>query len=323
MAESETVDRAAEPLRVAVLGAGGVGGWYAGELALAGHEVSLLARGDHLEAMRRDGLELRASDGTRHVRPHVLTERVEELGRPELVIVAIKAYSMREIAGSAAKLAEGGAAILPLLNGVDAAERLAELGVPRESLLGGLTMISAAKVAPGVIERRSAFQRVAMGALGGGFGSPASWSARLDRFAAAMRSAAIETVVSARIHVDLWNKLAFLATLAAACGLSRSPIGTVRTAPLGALLLERAVREIVDVAEARGVSLGADAADRTLAAIAALPAAMRPSLLLDLERGGPTEIDVLSGAIARMGRERGIATPIHDTALAAIGAATA
>ena len=97
----------------------------------------------------------------------------------------------------------------------------------------------------------------------------------------------------------------------------------MRTAPLGALLLERAVREIVAVAEARAIPLGADAVDRTLAAIAALPGEMRPSLLLDLERGGPTEIDVLSGAIARMGRAHDVPTPVHDTALAAIGGATA
>ncbi|MEP7382021.1 MAG: 2-dehydropantoate 2-reductase [Gemmatimonadota bacterium] len=322
MTASEQVDHKQDPLRVAVLGAGGVGGWYAGALALAGHDVSVLARGDHLETMRRDGLELRSQEGSRTARPRA-AERVEELGNPELVIVAVKAYSVREIASSAARLAEGGAAILPLLNGVDAADRLAELGVPREALIGGLTMISAAKIAPGVIERRSTFQRVIMGALGGAFGSTEVWTARLERYAEALRSAGVETVVSQRIEGDLWNKLVFLATLAAACGLSRSAVGAVRTAPLGALLLERAVREIVAVAESRGVPLGADATDRTLAAIAALPAAMRPSLLLDLEHGGPTEIDVLSGAVARMGRECGIATPVHDTALAAIGAATA
>lgn len=310
------------PLRIAIVGAGGVGGWYAGELALAGHDVAILARGDHLEAMRRDGLELRSADGSRRAHPRVAA-RVDELGNPELVIVAVKAYSVREIAPALALLAKGGSAILPLLNGVDAADRLVELGVPKESLIGGLTVISAAKVAPGVIERRSAFQRIVMGALGGSFGAPDAWALRLERFAAALRSANIETTISARIEVDLWNKLAFLATLAAACGMSRAPVGAVRTAPLGALLLERCVREIVAVAEARGVPMGADAADRTLAGIAALPTEMRPSLLLDLERGGQTEIDVLSGAIARMGREHGIPTPVHDTALAAIGRVTA
>lgn len=311
-----------EVLRVAIVGAGGVGGWYAGELALAGHDVTVLARGEHLDAMRRDGLEMRAADSVRRAHPRV-TGGADEIDAVDLVLVAVKAYSMREVSPTIARLAEQGAAVLPLLNGVDAADRLAEQGVRREALLGGLTVISAAKVSPGVIERRSAFQRVTMGALGGKFGAPEAWAPRLERFAAAFRSARIETTISPRIEVDLWNKLAFLATLAAACGLSRSAVGAVRTAPFGALLLERAVREIVAVAAARGIAIGADAADRTLAGIAALPGEMRPSLLLDLERGGPTEIDVLSGAIARMGREHDIPTPIHDTALAAIAAATA
>lgn len=321
MTTTDTPVRAGDSLRVAIVGAGGVGGWYAGELALAGHDVAILARGDHLEAMRRNGLELRAADGSRRAHLRV-GERVEELGTPELVILAVKAYSIREVAPDVALLAKQGSTILPLLNGVDAADRLVELGVPKESLIGGLTVISAAKIAPGVIERRSAFQRIVMGALGGAFGTPDALAPRLERFAAALSSAHIETTVSPRIEFELWNKLAFIATLAAACGMSRAPLGAVRTAPLGTLLLERLVREIIAVAEARGVVMGADAVDRTLAGLAALPAEMRPSLLLDLERGGTTEIDVLSGAISRMGREHGIATPIHDTALAAIGRAT-
>ncbi len=309
------------PLRIAILGAGGVGGWYAGVLALAGHDVSVLARGDHLDAIRRDGLELRSADGVRHANVNA-TDDVEQLGQPALVVVSVKSYSLDSIAPAAARLAERGAAILPLLNGVDAADRLTALGVRRESVLGGLTVISAARVAPGTIERRSPFHRVTMGALGGSSGSHEQWSARLDVFAQAFRSAGVETTVSARIEVDLWNKFAFLASIAAACGLARGPIGTVRSAPLGSLLVQRAVGEIVAIAGARGIVLGADAAERTVAAIESLPPAMKPSLLLDLERGGETEIDVLSGAIARMGRKHGIATPVHDTAWAAIGAAT-
>jgi 2-dehydropantoate 2-reductase len=309
------------PLHIAVLGAGGVGGWYAGALALAGQSVSVLARGAHLEAIRAHGLEMRAPDGVQHVRLQA-TDDVAELGRPALAIVSVKAYSLPAIAPAAAQLASRGAAILPLLNGVDAAERLAALGVPRDALLGGLTVISAARVAPGVIERRSAFQRVTMGVLESSPVPAKSWQPRLDAIARAFRAAGVEARISPRIEVDLWNKLAFLASMAAACGLARVAVGELRAAPLGPLLIERAVAEIVAVAEARGVSLAPDALSRTVAAIDALPAAMRPSLLLDLERGGPTEIDVLSGAIARMGREHDVPTPIHDTAWAAIAASS-
>lgn len=307
------------PLQIAVLGAGGVGGWYAGVLALAGHEVSVLARGAHLEAIRRDGLQLRSSEGIQVARVRA-SDDVRELGRPDLVVVSVKAYSLEDIAPAAVYLAAAGAAILPLLNGVDAADRLAALGVPSGSLLGGLTVISAARTGPGEIERRSTFQRVVMGALGGAHGSTEDWAARLGVFAQAFASAEVEATISPRIEVDLWNKLAFLASMAAACGLARADVGAVRSAPNGALLIERAVTETVSVAEAMGIHLGSDAVTRTVAAIGALPAAMRPSLLLDLERGGQTEIDVLSGAISRLGHAHGVATPIHDTAWTAISA---
>ena len=308
---------AAVPLKIAILGVGGVGGWYAGLLALAGHDVSVLARGDHLDAIRARGLELRSADGVQHTRVNA-TDDVGELGKPDLVIVSVKSYSLPAIAPAAATLANAGAAILPLLNGVDAADRLAALGVPSNTILGGLTVISAARVAPGVIERRSPFQRITMGALG----DARPWTSRLELFERAFREAGVETTVSSNIEVDLWNKLAFLAAIAAACGLARAPIGVVRSASLGTLLLERAVGEIIAVAEARGISLGSDAAARTVAAIMALSPEMQPSLLLDLLRGGETEIDVLSGAISRMGREHGVSTPVHDTAWSAISAAT-
>jgi 2-dehydropantoate 2-reductase len=306
-------------LRIAVLGAGGIGGWYGGALALAGYEVTLLARAANLDAIREHGLELRSPDGSvRHARVRV-TDDSGQLGEPTLVIVSVKAYSLAEIAPVAARLGSAGAVVLPLLNGVDAADRLVADGVPQSALLAGVTFISAVRVAPGVIERRSAFQRVVVG-VPSGFSGPSA--TRSESIVQAFRGAGAEASVSPRIEIELWNKLAFLASMAAACGLSRASVGALRSAPLGALLIERAVAEVVAVAAARGISLGADATERTIAAINALPSAMRPSLLLDLERGGPTEVDVLSGAIARMGREAGVPTPIHDSAWTAIAAAT-
>ncbi|MEO8910633.1 MAG: ketopantoate reductase family protein [Gemmatimonadaceae bacterium] len=306
-------------LRIVVLGAGGVGGWYGGSLALAGHDVTLLARDAHLGAIREHGLELRSPDGSVRHAPVRATDDPAQLGEPSLVIVTVKTYSLTEIAPVAARLGSAGAVVLPLLNGVDAADRLAAAGVPRSALLAGVTIISAARVAPGVIERRSEFQRVVVG-VPAGFAGPSARES--EAIVQAFRDAGVEASVSPHVEVDLWNKLAFLASMAAACGLARAAVGAVRSAPLGTLLIERAVAEVVAVADARGISLGADATARTIAAINSLPPAMRPSLLLDLEHAGPTEVDVLSGAIARMGREAGVPTPVHDTAWTAISAAT-
>jgi 2-dehydropantoate 2-reductase len=298
-------------MNIAILGAGGVGGYFGGILARAGHRVAMLARGAHLEALRERGLEVRSPEGT-------FTVAVEAAGDPaemsgiELAVVAVKNYSLGEIAPAARWLVERGAVVLPLLNGVEAADRLIEQGVPGERVLGGLAEISAVRVGPGIVERRSPFHRVVLGEREGGI------SERAERIAAAFREAGAEARASADITVDLWRKLAFISTMSAACGLARAPIGPVREAPLGNLLIERALREVTAVARARGVAVPGDAEARILGFVGSLPEGMKPSFLLDLESGGPTEIDDLSGAVSRLGRLAGVETPVHDVATAAL-----
>jgi 2-dehydropantoate 2-reductase len=299
-------------MNIAVLGAGGVGGYYGGILARAGHRVALLARGAHLEALRERGLEVRTPEGA-------FTAKVEAAGDPgelrdiELAVVAVKSYSLAEIAPAARLLAEKGAVVLPLLNGVEAADRLIASGVPKGQVLGGLTEISAVRVGPGIVERRSPFQRVVAGELEGGI------SERTERIAAAFRDAGAEARASSDIKVDLWRKFAFITTMSAACGLARAPIGPVREAPLGNLLIERALREVTAVARARGVAMPAEVESKLLEFMNGMPSAMKPSFLLDLESGGATELDDLSGAVSRLGREAGVETPVHDVATAALG----
>ncbi|NIP79708.1 MAG: hypothetical protein GWM90_11030 [Gemmatimonadetes bacterium] len=123
------------------------------------------------------------------------------------------------------------------------------------------------------------------------------------------------------IQAELWEKFVFISALSAACGLARAPIGAVRDAPLGEELIRRAVAEVAAVARARGIALSSSP-DRVVERILGLDPALRPSFLLDLERGGPTELDVLSGTVSRLGAEEGVATPVHDTAWTAFSAAT-
>lgn len=300
-------------MNIAILGAGGVGGYYGGILARAGHRVALLARGAHLEALRERGLEVRMPEGTFTVAVEAVGD-ADELRGIELAVVAVKNYSLAEIAPAARLLAERGAVVVPLLNGVEAADRLIEAGVPGERVLGGLTEISAVRIGPGVVERRSPFQRVVVGERAGGD------SERAERIAAAFREAGAEARASDDITVDLWRKFAFISTMSAVCGLARTPIGPVRAAPLGNLLIERALREVTAVARARGVPLPADVEEKLLGFVSGLPAAMKPSFLLDLEAGGPTELDDLSGAVSRLGRQAGVETPVHDAATAALSA---
>lgn len=299
-------------MKIAILGAGGVGAYYGGVLARAGHDVSMLARGAHLDALRERGLEVRTPEGTWTVPVRAVGDAAE-LGAADLAIVAVKSYSLEEIAPAARLLAEGGADVLPLLNGVEAAERLVRSGVPDERVLGGIAEISAARIGPGVVERRSPFQRVVVGER------PAGLSERAGRIAAAFEGTGVEARASADITADLWRKLAFISTMAAGCGLSRGPVGLIREKPLGRAVLERAVREALAVGRALGVRLGEEDVALILGFVEALGPTLKPSFLLDLESGRPTEIDDLSGAVSRLGRQAGVETPVHDVATAVLG----
>jgi 2-dehydropantoate 2-reductase len=296
-------------MKVCALGVGGIGAYYGGQLARAGHDVTLYARGENLATILARGLEIKTAEGSWTV-PIAATDKVEELGASDFAILGVKSYSLTEIAPVVKRVAEAGATIVPFLNGVETTDALVELGVPRQAIVGGVTRISVARIAPGVVERRGAFQSVIIGELGG------RASERTTRIAAAFRDAGIDARTSTQIETDLWEKFVFIASMAAACALARSPIGAVRDAPLGRRMLQRAVQEVVDVASARRISLPAEEAARVLGAIDALPPGTKPSFLLDVEAGGKTELDILSGAVSRYAEAAGVSTPVHDTATA-------
>lgn len=296
---------------VIVLGAGAIGAYYGGQLARAGHDVTLYARGENLAAIRRNRLEIRTPEGFTTVQIGA-TDRADELGAADFAILGVKSYSLDSIGPVVRQVAEKGVAILPFLNGVETTDRLVALGVSRGGLLGGVTRISVARVQPGVVERRGAFQSVIIGELDG------QTTDRATRIAQAFRDAGADARVSNRIDVDLWQKFIFLSAIAAACGLARVPIGVLRERPLGRRLLQRAVQEAVDVARARGISLPDDETAQVVGAIDALPPGTKPSFLLDLESGGSTELDILSGAVSRYAEELEISAPVHDTVTAAL-----
>lgn len=294
-------------MKIAILGAGGVGGYYGGILARAGHDVAILARGAHLEALRTQGLEIRAPEGTFTV-PVQATDDPAALGAVDYAILAVKNYSLAEISPAVRTVAEAGAVIVPLLNGVEVSDRLLAAGVPPEKILEGLTEISAAKAAPGVIQRTSPWARIVVGERDGGA------SGRAERIVAAFREAGAEARVSADITADLWRKFVFIASMATVCGLARSPVGPIRSDSLGRLLIERAAREVIAVARALGLDLGESEPARIMSFVDTLPPTAKPSFLLDLEAGGSTELDDLSGAVSRLGRKAGVETPMHDVA---------
>ncbi len=298
-------------MRIAIIGAGGVGGYFGALLARAGHDVVLYARGDNLAAIRANGITIRDVNGSFSV-PIGTTNSPAELSGSEFAIVAVKSYSLADVAPVVRTLALGGATIVPLLNGVEAATDLERAGVPREQLLGGQTNVSAFKVEPGVIQRALWKERIVVGELDGVL------SDRVMGLVEALRSADIEAIATTNIVVELWRKFNMLCAMAAACGMARSDVGGIRDTELGHLLIERAVAEIAAVGRARGVIIADTQEADIMRGIESLPTTMKPSFLLDIESGGPTELDVLSGAVSRFGREARIPTPIHDTAAAVL-----
>jgi 2-dehydropantoate 2-reductase len=298
-------------MKVIVLGAGAIGAYYGGQLARTGHDVTLYARGENLSAIRRNGLEIRTPEGSSTIELKA-TDRADELGDADFAIVGVKCYSLESIGPVVQQVATRGATIVPFLNGVETTDRMTRLEVPRERILGGVTRISVARVQPGVVERRGPFQSVIIGELDG------STSDRVTRIAAAFRAAGVDAKASTQITVDLWEKFVFIAAMAGSCGLARSPVGPLRDTPLGRRLLQRAVQEVIDVARASGINLPAEESAEVVGAIYGLPPGTKPSFLLDLEAGGPNELDILSGAVSRYAEAVGVSTPVHDTVTAAL-----
>jgi 2-dehydropantoate 2-reductase len=299
-------------VQIGIVGAGGIGGFYAALLSRAGHTVRVLARGDHLAAINTRGLQLKTPTDSFVTHPEAFSDPARLIGCDH-VIVSVKSYSLPEVGPALVAAAKSGSAIVPLLNGIDAAERLAKLGVPKESIIGGFVRASLERTAPGVVELKSAFDVIVLGEL------DCAHRERTTSLVAAISGAGATARESDNILYELWRKFAFIVPMGVGCGLARQPMGPVMATERGRDLIKGAVHEIVGVSQ--GV-LSADDAPRTYGELAAIAPGIKPSFLLDLERGGPTELDLLAGTVSRLGKELGVPTPIHDVATAAFESAT-
>jgi len=296
-------------MKIAIMGAGGVGGYYGGLLAAAGQEVTFIARGAHLQALRDKGLEIKSVHGDLTVSPANATDHPGEIGPVDLVVVATKTYHTDQVAQAIKPLIGAGTVVISLQNGIDAAERIGSV-VGTEHMVGGATWLSAAIEAPGRIGQYSQFRRIALGELDG----------QITRRAQAIASvlsktpAVIELVPN--IKQVLWTKFVFIAAISAVGGLARVAIGEYRQVPEAREVLAQAMAEVAAVAKAGGVNLDADIVSKTLAFIDASARDIRPSMQRDLEAGRTSELESLIGVVVRLGRERGVPTPVMGLAYA-------
>jgi 2-dehydropantoate 2-reductase len=289
--------------RFAVMGTGGVGGGFGARLARAGFPVSFVARGAHLAAIRANGLRVEAPEGGFTVRAPA-TDDPSAIGPVDFVFFTVKLWDSEAAAEAIRPLIGPETAVVSLQNGVEGPEILTRV-LGSEHVMGGIAEISATIEAPGVIRQMSGFFRLRFGEMDD------RRSARAARLGAALAEAGIDTEQSADIERTIWMKFVFLTGLSALTALTRHPIGAVRANPETRGLLHAVVGEAVAVGRARGVRIGEEDVEARMARIDDLPAAMRASMAIDLERGNRLELPWLSGAVVRLGAAAGVATPAN------------
>lgn len=298
-------------MRILVMGAGGVGGYFGALYARAGHDVTFIARGAHLRALRAEGLRIESSVAPMHLSPVRATDDPSTAGAVDVVMFCTKLWDVESAAARIAPCLADGGIVIPFQNGVDS-HVILQRTLGAASVAGGVAQIAAVIKAPGIIGHTGTMARLRVGAF------TAALAGRVREFADAGKAAGVSIDAVDDIETALWQKFAMLAALSGTTCLARQPVGVVRTDPDLRATFAAAVREAVAVAQTKGITLGDDFAERQLGFLDGLPAEMRSSMLNDLSTGNRLEAPWLSGAVMRMAREAGLAAPVSSTIYAAL-----
>ena len=293
-------------MRIAVFGTGGVGGYFGGRLAQAGEEVVFIARGKHLQAMRDHGLRVDSIKGDFHVQPVQATDDPAEAGKMDLILVCVKAWQIPEAAAAMQPLLGPDTLVLPLLNGVEAPAQLGAV-VGEERVLGGLCGIMAFIADAGYIRHLAIDPFIKFGELDN------RRSQRVEALLATLSQTEGLTVeIPADIHVAMWQKFMFIIASSGLGSVTRAPIGVYRSQPETARILKQTLQEVYDVAQAYKIALPADIVATTLDAFNRLPEMGTASMQRDIMSGRPSELEAQTGALVRLGRSAGVATPVNE-----------
>ena len=297
-------------MRIAVMGAGGVGGYFGGRLQQAGHEVAFVARGRHLEALKAKGLTLKSPLGDAKLKVNA-SENPAELGPAEVVLFAVKLWDTESAAERIRPLLEKGGVVIPFQNGVESIARLGKVLGP-ERVMGGAAYIAARIGEPGTIVQTGPIARLRFGT------TQPTQKKVAEAFLAACQGAKIDAELTDDIERVLWEKFVLLVAVSATTAVTRKTLGVVRTDPDLRWLLETVMRETWAVGRKRGVKLADDQVAKTLAQADAFTPDMRASMAADLEAGGRLEAPWLSGAVARMAQEAGVDATANRAMYAAL-----
>ena len=295
-------------MSIAIYGVGGAGGYFGARLAQAGHDVVFIARGAHLDAIRRDGLTIVTDQESFAVRPRLATDEPSEAGAVSVILLGVKTWQIEEAALAMRPMLGRGTIVVPLQNGVEAGERLSRV-VGSERVLGGLCGTISRLDGPGRIRSVGTTNFIRFGEL------DRRVRARTRRLRQAFADAGVAVEIPRDIRVALWQKFLFVVPIGSVGAYSRADVGTIRAAPELYDMLRRGVQEIDAVGRARGVALPADAVDAALRFVDGLTPAATSSLQRDIAAGRRSELDDWTGAVVRLGRECGVPTPVHAAIL--------
>ncbi len=292
-------------MKIAMMGSGGVGGYFGARLAAAGHHVSFIARGTHLAAMKRDGLKvISAVHGDVTVKPVHATDDPATVGVLDVAFIAVKLWDTEAAGRAVLPMIGPGTLVISLQNGIEAEALLSPI-VGADHLAGGAAFIASAIEVPGVIKHIGTIQRMVIGELGGGI------TPRITGLAEACREAGIDAEASGDITRILWEKFVFLCGLSGTTTMLEKTAGPIREESVSRRLLSDIMAEVALVARAKGIQLPDDFVEGRLEFFDGLPAEMTSSTHHDLDRGNRLEIPWLAGAVVRMGDELGIPVPAN------------
>ncbi|MGG7643715.1 2-dehydropantoate 2-reductase [Rhodovulum sp. YNF3179] len=298
-------------MRVAVMGAGALGGYFGGRLATAGHEVTLIARGTHLDALRRNGLTIRSPKGDAHIPDIEATDDPGDVGPVDVIIFAVKNQDVDASAKALVPVLGRDTWAITVQNGVRAPERLAEI-LGNERVVPGVVRMPGDISAPGVIRHSANFDFIHFGELDG------QVTERVKGFRDALVEAGCMAEISTDIRTELWRKFTMQASFASVSALTRLDVGVIRESSECSSMFHSSMKETAAVAQAVLPDLGEDLSTAAWDFIQKVPPKAHASMLDDLNRGKPIEIDYLSGEVVRLGRKHGVPTPIHGFFLASL-----
>lgn len=291
-------------MRIAVMGTGGIGGYFGGLLARSGEDVTFIARGEHLRAIQTHGLRIVSVHDNFTVEPAQATDDPKAIGPVDLVLFATKTYHIDAAIAQIGPLIGPTTVVLPLQNGVEAPERAAEV-LGKGHVLGGACWLVSAIEEPGLIRQRSQFRRIVLGELDGPI------TPRVETITQMLKQAGIAAEASDSINKVLWTKFLFIASYSGVGAAARVPAGELMACAEARASIQQAMAEVKALAQASGVLLDKDAVEQGIAFCDNLGPDATSSMQRDIMEGKPSEIEAQNGYIARRGAELGVPVPVH------------